>query len=158
MLKFKLGCYNGTIPKNGALLGVSIFWIWSPILLKVLGKSMLRLLPPSMSTRVRLELTTTGSSTSGSFPGSEKFIHWSFLENEIGVSLCFRGRMMADSTAMISRVNSFWALFVRILSSPPKLTLTMLVDFWKPAGVGGSLSSSSLPSFLGSFRLSSKGT
>jgi hypothetical protein len=49
--------------------------MFSPIFFKVLAKSRLRLLPPSMSTQVNCEPTTTGSRMSGNFPGSEKLVH-----------------------------------------------------------------------------------
>jgi hypothetical protein len=63
------------MPKNGALVGVSILEMSSSIFFKVLAKSRLRLLPPSMSTWVSCEPKTTGSRTSGNFPSSEKLVH-----------------------------------------------------------------------------------
>jgi hypothetical protein len=47
----------------------------SPIFFKVLAKSRLRPLPPSMSTQVSCEPVTTRSRTSENFPGSEKLVH-----------------------------------------------------------------------------------
>ena len=77
----------------------------SPISFSVLMKSTLRPLPPSIMT---LTVATTGSSTSGNFPGLEKCVHWSSLKKEIGTSLHLRKHVMASSMAMISQSVSFW--------------------------------------------------
>jgi hypothetical protein len=45
------------------------------IFFMVLVKRMLSLLPPSMSTLLSLELTTTGFRTSGKHPSLEKLVH-----------------------------------------------------------------------------------
>ena len=83
--------FLGTMPQKGALLGFNLSEMSSPILVIVLMKMRFRSLPPSMSTRVRMEPATTGSRTSGNFPGSEKLVHWSSLEKVIDVSLCLNG-------------------------------------------------------------------
>jgi hypothetical protein len=49
--------------------------MFSPIFFNILMKSRLRLFPPSMSTRVSYEPTTTRSRMSGNFPDSEKLVH-----------------------------------------------------------------------------------
>jgi hypothetical protein len=98
------------MPFNGALLGVSILVMFSPIFFSVLAKSRLRLLQPSMSTRVSCEPATTGSRTNRNFLGLEKLVHRSSLKKEIGTSLYLRGLCMADSTERISRKESFCVL------------------------------------------------
>jgi hypothetical protein len=47
---------------------------------------------------------------SGNFLCSEKLVHWSSLEKEIGNSLYPKGFCMANSTERISRRVSFYAL------------------------------------------------
>jgi hypothetical protein len=61
--------------------------MFNPIFFKVLAKSRLRPLPPSMSTQVSYEPTMIESRTSRNFPGLEKLVHWSSQEKEIGTLL-----------------------------------------------------------------------
>jgi hypothetical protein len=98
--------------------------MFSPIFINVLAKSRLRLLPPSKSTRVNCEPTTTGSRTSGNFLGSEKLVHWPSLEKEIGTSQYLRGFYMASSIERILCRISFCACLEGKPPSPPKIMLT----------------------------------
>jgi hypothetical protein len=103
----------------------------SPIFFRVLAKSRLSPLPPTMSTQVSCEPTTTGSRISGNCPGSEKLVHWSSLEKHIGTLLYLKGLVMAGSIESILRRVSFC---VRLEGNPPsplKMTLTTFFESWK---------------------------
>jgi hypothetical protein len=76
-----------------------------------------------MSTQVSYEPATIGSRTSGNFPGLEKLVHWSSLEEEIGTSLYLKGLVMASTIESISCRVSFCAHLEGNPPSPPKMTL-----------------------------------
>jgi hypothetical protein len=80
-----------------------------------------------MSTRVSYEPATTGSRTSGNFPDSEKLVHWSSQEKEIGTSVYLKGCCMAGSIDKISHRVSFYAHLVGKPPSPPKIILMMFL-------------------------------
>jgi hypothetical protein len=105
--------------------------MFSPIFFKVLAKSRLRPLPLSVSTLINCEPATTETRMSRNFPGSEKLVHWSSLEKEIGTSLYLRGFCMAVSIERISHRVSFCARFEGKPPSPPKMTLMTFFGSWK---------------------------
>jgi hypothetical protein len=98
----------------------------SPIFFKVLAKSRLRPLPPSMSTQVSCEAATTGSRTNGDFLSSEKLVHLSSVEKVIRTLLYLRGFCMAGSTERISRRVSFYA---GLEGKPPSLPKMLMAFF-----------------------------
>jgi hypothetical protein len=77
-----------------------------------------------MSTYVSCELAMIESKASGNFPGSEKLVHCSSVEKEIGASLYLRGFCVAGSTERILRKVNFCARLEGKPPSPPKMTLT----------------------------------
>jgi hypothetical protein len=95
-----------------------------PIFFRVLTKMRLSPLPPSMRTLVSLTSATTGSRTKGNLLSSEKLVHWSSRENEMGSSDQRSGHGTAGSMDKISRRSSFWSCLEPKSSSPPKMTLT----------------------------------
>jgi hypothetical protein len=72
-----------------------------------LVKRTLSPLPPSMSTLLSLELTTTGFRTSEKHPGSEKLVHSSTREKVMGIYDHLRGVGTAGSMFKTSRRVAF---------------------------------------------------
>jgi hypothetical protein len=105
--------------------------MFSPIFFNVLAKSSLRPLPPSMSTRVNCGPAMTGSRTRGNFSSSEKLVHKSSLEKEIGTLLYLRGFYMAGSIERILRRVNFCVHLEGKPPSPLKMMLTTFFGSWK---------------------------
>jgi hypothetical protein len=61
----------------------------------------------------------------GNLSGSEKLVHWSSRENEMGTFDQRSGRGTAGSTDMISWRSSFWSRLEPKSPCPPKMTLTV---------------------------------
>lgn len=146
---------SGTMPQKGDSAGSKSLLV-RPNSRSDLGKSMLRVLPPSMRTFLKCTLSITGSSTSEKCPGYGMSDHWSSLENVIGYSDHGRNfgsvMVLLRETVMIHRAISFLFLLVSMMGAPPKIVETLLEGVWK--ALPSLFSSSSLPppSFSSSWR------